>query len=138
ALGAIGPLVVAFTRPAHLEAYRPAELAAARHEAPFLRARLGPDESVMVNTTSYWAWVLDPPAVHFVVADSAGFMGTVRRLKVRWAVLPTTEIPTFAARFPGGRLPAALSVDHVDPGVTVYQVSDPARNPASPGASGRR
>ena len=139
ALGVIGPLIVALTRPPHVGSYRPPELAAARHEAPFLRARLGPDESVMVNTTSYWAWVLDRPAVHFVVTDSARFAETVHRLKVRWAVLPTAEIPEFAARYPGGRLPALLSVDHVDPerGVTVYQVSDPDRHPPPTGVTGR-
>jgi len=129
ALALIGPLVVAFTRPALLARQVEPELAAARHEAPFLRERLTPDEAVMAKTTSYWAWFTDRPAVHFVVADSVRFMETVRRLNVRWAALPTSGLDTLASRCPGGRLPAALSIDHADPDrdVTVFRVIDPGR-----------
>jgi hypothetical protein len=106
---------------------QPPEIEAARAEAPFLRARLAPDESVMVLTTSLWSWYLDRPSVHLVIADEARFLATVRRLKVRWAALPTSRIPTLAARFPGGRLPRALRLHHADPArdVTVFRVVDP-------------
>ncbi len=103
------------------------ELEAARSEARFLRARLEPDESVMVVMTSYWAWFADRPAVHLVIADAPHFAEEVRRLKVRYAALPTSRLDEFAARYPGGRLPAALVPDHEDRrrDVTVFEVRAP-------------
>jgi hypothetical protein len=110
------------------------EIEAAIHEAPFLRAHLGPDESVMVVTTSFWSWFADRPSVHLVIADDARFAETVRRLKVRWAALPTSRIPQFAARYPGGRLPALLTFHHEDPArdVTVFQVTEPGAEGVTP------
>jgi 4-amino-4-deoxy-L-arabinose transferase-like glycosyltransferase len=107
---------------------------AARSEAAFLRAHLEPDESVMVVTTSFWSWFTDRPSVHLVIADDARFAEVVRRLKVRWAALPTSRIPQFAARYPGGRLPAALVVHHVDPlrDVTVFEVRPGGAGPVTP------
>ena len=135
ALAILGPLVVAIRRPAQLERQIPTELEAARHEAPFLRAHLAPGEAAMVNVTSYWAWFTDRPAVHVVVADSARFMDTVRRLKVRWAALPTAELPALIAHYPDHRLPGALEPDHADAarGIVVYRVVDPEST-----AAGRR
>jgi len=113
---------------------RSPEIDAARSEAPFLREQLGPDESVMVVTTSFWSWFTDRPSVHLVIADDARFAEVVRRLKVRWAALPTSRIPQFAARYPGGHLPAALVVHHVDPqrDITVFQVRDAAAGSVAP------
>ncbi|HTK30788.1 MAG TPA: hypothetical protein VL332_02415 [Candidatus Saccharimonadaceae bacterium] len=130
-LALMGPLVVAIVRPARVAAFVPEEIEAAQHEAPFLRARLAPGEAVMVERTSYWAWFLDRPAVHVVVADSTSFLERVRTLEVRWAVLPESAIPDLAAHYPGGRLPAALVLDHVDAarGVRVYRVVDPEATP---------
>jgi hypothetical protein len=101
------------------------EVDAAMAEAPFLRSHLGPDEAVMVVTTSFYSWFADRPSVHLVIADDAAFAETVRRLKVRYAALPTSRLPEFAARYPGGRLPRALVEDHVDSlrNVTVFRVS---------------
>ena len=103
------------------------ELAAARHEAPFLRAHVAPGEAVMAEMTSYWAWWSDRNAVYPVVADSARFADVARRLRVRYAALPTSRLAEFAARYPGGRLPAALVKDHEDPDrdVTVFEVRLP-------------
>lgn len=100
------------------------ELAAARAEAPFLRARLAPNEAVMAELTSYWAWWSDRPAVYPVVADSTRFLEVMRRLRVRYAALPTSRLAEFATHYPGGHLPAALVVDHAEPDldVTVFQV----------------
>jgi hypothetical protein len=69
-----------------------------------------------------------------VIADDARFAEVVRRLKVRWAALPTSRIPQFAARYPGGHLPAALVVHHVDPqrDITVFQVRDAAAGSVAP------
>jgi hypothetical protein len=96
--------------------------------APELRSRLAPDESVMVMTTSTYAWFADRPSVHLVISDSTRFADTVRRLKVRMAVLPTARLGEFAARFEGGRLPAVLVLERTEPelGVTVFRVTDPA------------
>jgi len=91
------------------------ELEAARHEAPFLRAHLGSDESMMVLITSYWAWFSDRPAVHLVIADDARLAEVFRRLRVRYAALPTSRLPELAAHYPGGRLPAAFVPDHEVP-----------------------
>jgi 4-amino-4-deoxy-L-arabinose transferase-like glycosyltransferase len=100
------------------------ELDAARHEAEFLRTHLMPDEAVMAELTSYWAYYSDRAAVYPVVADSARFLGVIERLRVRYAALPTSRLAEFAARYPGGRLPAALQPDHQDPArdVTVFRV----------------
>ncbi|MBI1798291.1 MAG: glycosyltransferase family 39 protein [Candidatus Eisenbacteria bacterium] len=100
------------------------ELSGARHQAAFLRAHTRPDQAVMAEATSYWAWFSDRPAVHPVVADSASFEEVMRRLNVRYAALPTSRLAEFAARYPGGRLPSALVFDHVDPAddVTVFEV----------------
>jgi hypothetical protein len=104
--------------------FQPAEIGAARAEAPFLKSRLRPDESAMVITTSYYSWFADRPTVHLVIAEEPRFMETVRRLKVRAAILPTDRLAEYAARFPDHRLPAALALDHVNAaqGVTVFTV----------------
>jgi len=100
------------------------ELAAARAEAPFLRAHLAPGEAVMAETTSYWAWFADRPAVHPVVADPARFESVMRRLRVRYAALPTSRLAEFAARSPGGKLPEALILDHANAAcdISVFEV----------------
>jgi hypothetical protein len=90
------------------------EVAAARKEAPFLRARLAPDESVMAITTSTWAWFTHRPSVHLVIADDARLRETFERLRVRYAALPTARLAELGARYPGGRLPDAFQLDHVD------------------------
>lgn len=110
--------VVAFASP---------ELEAAKAEAPFLRSRLARDESVLCMTTSYWAWFADRPAVHLVIADEARFDAVMRRLKVRVAALPTSRLAELADRYPEGRLPSALVVDHVDAArdLTVFRVDLP-------------
>jgi hypothetical protein len=61
-----------------------------------------------------------------VIADRERFMATVRRLRVRYAALPTSRLAEFAARYPGGSLPASLVLDHEDPrhDVTVFRVVD--------------
>jgi len=109
--------------------FRPGEIAAARALAPELRARLRPDESAMVVTTSLYSWFADRPTVHLVIADEANFLATVRRLKVRVAALPTSRLEQFAARYPGGHLPAALVFERADPAldVTVFSVQEPGR-----------
>ncbi|HTM58318.1 MAG TPA: glycosyltransferase family 39 protein [Candidatus Udaeobacter sp.] len=100
------------------------EIQAARHEAGFLRARLAPGETVMAEMTSYWAWFSDRPAVYPVVADEARFDEVMRRLRVRYAALPTSRLEEFASRYPGRRLPASLRRDHEDRerDVTVFEV----------------
>ncbi|HEY6866998.1 MAG TPA: hypothetical protein VI792_07065, partial [Candidatus Eisenbacteria bacterium] len=100
------------------------ENTAARAVAPFLRAHLQPDESVMALTTSYYAYWADRPAVYLVIADAPDFMEVVRRLKVRVAALPTSRLAELAARYRDGRLPAALVLDHADPtaDVTLFRV----------------
>jgi hypothetical protein len=100
------------------------EIQAAQHEVPFLREHLAPDESVMVLVTSFWAWYADRPAVHLVIADDPRLAEVFARLKVRYAALPTSRLPEFAAHYPGGRLPAALVVDHELPeyDFTVFRV----------------
>ncbi|HTM57709.1 MAG TPA: hypothetical protein VL123_04780, partial [Candidatus Udaeobacter sp.] len=124
AVAALGPLVVAAYRPSRLPGTLTAEASAARREAPFLRERLAPDESVMANITSYWAWFADRPAVHIVVADSARFQDIVRRLKVRWAAIPTGQIPELAAHYPERRLPSVLVFDHADAeGISLYRLA---------------
>jgi len=127
-IAVLGPIAVAILRPRTLERTRPPELDAAIHEAPFLRAHLAPGEAVMANTTSYWAYFSDRPAVHLVVADSARFVDTVRRLRVRWAILPTADLPELAAHYPDRRMPSVLVPERADArrGVTVYRVVDPA------------
>lgn len=124
ALAVLTPLVVAAVRPAVLAAYVPDEIDAARLEAPFLRAHLRPDETAMVNTTSYFAWFADRPMAELVIADSARFVASVRRLKTRWAVLPQAMLPELAARYPDRRLPGALVFDREStaPGYAVYRV----------------
>ncbi|MEO5617190.1 MAG: phospholipid carrier-dependent glycosyltransferase [Candidatus Eisenbacteria bacterium] len=110
--------------------YNP-ETPAAIAIAPELKRRLAKDEAVMVMTTSTYAWFADRPTVHLVIADRARFMATVRRLKVRMAVLPTARLAEFAARFEGGRLPEALVFERTEPalGVTVFRmVDDPAES----------
>lgn len=100
------------------------EVDAAIAEAPFLKSRLAPDEAVMVVTTSFYSWYADRPSVHLVIADEARFAATVRRLKVRYAALPTSRLAEFARRFPEGRLPGMLVPDHEDPArdVTVFAI----------------
>jgi len=101
------------------------ELAAARREAPFLDARLAPDEAVLAVTTSYWSYFAERPSVHLVLADEARFDAVMRRLKVKWAALPTSRLPEFAARYPGGALPRSLVFDHADSttDVTIFRVN---------------
>lgn len=113
--------------------YAPPELAAAAAESPRLAARLRPDEALMAVTTSYWSWFADRPSVHLVIADEPAFLAVLRRHRVRWAALPTSRLAEFAARYPEGRLPAALVVDHADPArdVTVFAVRDTAAGSAA-------
>ena len=102
----------------------PSELGAARAEAAWLSARLRPEEAVMAVTTSYFAWFTDRPTVHLVIADRERFLGEIRRLKVRYAAFPTSRLAEFAARYPGGRLPDVLVLDHEDPAhdISVFSV----------------
>lgn len=142
ALAVITPLAVAAMRPARLRAEVPVEIEAARLEAPFLSSHLAPDETAMVNITSYFAWFADRPMAELVIADSSRFVASVRRLRTRWAVLPDAMRPTLAALYPEGRLPPALEFDHASAagGYTVYRVVVPPE-PATRGASslpGRR
>jgi len=134
ALALLQPVLVAARRPAMIAEQVPTEIEAAIHEAPGLRARLASDEAVMVDRTSYWAWFTDRPAVHLVVADSTRFLETVRRLKVRWAALPTAMLPEYIAHYPDRRLPSILVEDHADAvrGVTVYRVADPGAPAGAP------
>jgi 4-amino-4-deoxy-L-arabinose transferase-like glycosyltransferase len=106
--------------------YTPPEIAAAIAESPVIASRLAPGESLMAVTTSYWSWFSDRTSVHLVIADEPEFMAVVRRYRVRWAALPTSRLAEFAARYPGGRLPAALVPDHADPerDVTVFVVRE--------------
>jgi hypothetical protein len=134
----IGAAVVAFVLQAHASrrearAVGSLEIQAAQHEVPFLREHLAPDESVMVLVTSFWAWYADRPAVHLVIADDQRLAEVFARLKVRYAALPTSRLPEFAAHYPGGRLPAALVVDHELPeyDFTVFRVvASPAQAPS--------
>ncbi len=108
--------------------YKPPEIDAAAALGPEFHRRLAPGESVMVMTTSLYAWFADRPTVHLVIGDTSGFLDTVRRLRVRLACLPTDRLGEFAARYPGGRLPAALVFERTEPGlgVTVFRVEPPA------------
>jgi Dolichyl-phosphate-mannose-protein mannosyltransferase len=92
--------------------------------APELHRRLLPGESAMVMTTSTYAWFADRPTVHLVISDRARFDATLDRLKVKLAVLPTNRLAEFAARYPGGQLPATLIRERDEPalGVTVFRV----------------
>ena len=105
-------------------ALAPPEIDAARTQAAFLDAKLAPDEAVLAVTTSYWSWFANRPSVHLILADEPRFDAAMRRLKVRWAALPTSRLPEFAARYPGGALPRSLVYDHADPktDVTVFRV----------------
>ena len=137
ALALLQPVLVAASRPAKIAARVPAEIEAVIHEAPAMRARLAKDEAVMVDCTSYWAWFTDRNAVHIVVADSTRFLESMRRLKVRWAVIPTALLPDLISHYPDRRLPSILVEDHVDSerGETIYRVVDPGAppDPAAPG-----
>jgi Dolichyl-phosphate-mannose-protein mannosyltransferase len=117
----------------------PPQIEAARHEAAWLRARLAPDEALMVDYTSYYAWFTQRHAVHLVVGDTAAFRATVTRLNVRWAALPTSNLAAYAAYYPGGRLPALLTFDHADSSrdVTVFRVADVNFAAAAVSAAGR-
>lgn len=112
--------------------YVPSEMEAAAAWGPFFRARLRPDESVMVVTTSLYSWFADRPTVHLVIADEARFDETLRRLHVRYAALPTSRLAAFAARFPEHRLPRALQLMHVDQSrdLSVFAVRDSLLCPA--------
>jgi hypothetical protein len=109
-----------------LRHFSPPEIAAARHEAGFLHAHLAPDEAVLAVTTSYWSWFSQRPSVYLVIADEPRFDAVMRRLKVRWAALPTSRLGEFAARYPSGALPRALVFDHADSvrDVTVFAVRE--------------
>jgi len=128
ATGVVLLLQVAVTRRA-LRDFAPPEIDAARKEAAFLRERLHPDEAVLAVTTSYWSWFADRPSVHLILADEPRFDAAMRRLKVRWAALPTSRLPEFAARYPGGALPRSLVYDHADSmtDVTVFSVHPEAQ-----------
>ncbi len=89
------------------DSYHP-ELAAARAHGPWLARHLAPGEAVMADMTSYWAWCSGRPAVHPPVTDETRFVAAMRRLRVRYAALPTSRLAEFAARYPARRLPAAL------------------------------
>jgi hypothetical protein len=112
---------------------------AARAEAPFLRAHLAPDEAVMALTTSFYAYWADRPAVYLPIAETPRFMEVVRRLKVRYAALPTSMLAELAARYPGGRLPAALVLDHANQAddVTVFRIVDAAAGTPGPAVAPR-
>jgi hypothetical protein len=75
-------------------------------------------------TTSYWSWFSQRPSVHLVIADEPRFNAVMRRLKVRWAALPTSRLAEFAARYPDRVLPRSLVFDHADStrDVTVFAV----------------
>ena len=70
------------------------------------------------------------------VRDSARFQETVRRLKVRWAAIPTEQIPELAAHYPERRLPSVLVFDHADAesGIQVFRIV----LPGPPTPMGRR
>ena len=112
-----------------LRDFDPPEMAAARKEAAFLQERLAPDEAVLAITTSYWAWFSGRPSVHLVIADEPSFNAVMRRLKVRFAALPTSRLAEFAARYPEGALPRSLVYDHADSmtDVTVFSVHSEAQ-----------
>lgn len=103
------------------------ELDAARTEAPFLASRLAPDEAVMVDVTSYWAWFTDRHAVHLVIDDEDRTLELMRRLKVRYAALPTSRLPQFAARYPGGALPDYFELlrENEDHDVSIFRIREP-------------
>ena len=110
------------------------ENAAAIALGPELHRRLAPGESAMVMTTSAYAYWADRPTVHLVISDPERFLATMRRLKVRLAVLPTARLAEFAARYAGGKLPDALRYERTEPslGVTVFRVDPDGGTPASP------
>jgi hypothetical protein len=118
--------------------YHPPGIEAAMAQAAFLHERLRPDEAVMAMTNSFYSWFADRPSVHLVIADEDRFMETVRRLKVRYAVLPTSRLGELASRFPERRLPRALVVDHADPrnDVTVFAIEADMEPRTRPGRSG--
>ncbi|NOT33785.1 MAG: hypothetical protein HOP12_06390 [Candidatus Eisenbacteria bacterium] len=120
-VAALAQAVVARTA---LVRFAPAEIAAARAEAAFLRAHLSPDEAVMVFTTSFYSWFADRPSHYVVVADDARFESRMQRYRVRYAILPTRELESLARRYPERRLPRALVPLRSDPetGVTVFRV----------------
>ncbi len=59
-----------------------------------------------------------------MIADEPRFDEVVERLRVRYAALPTSRLPEFAAHYPGGRLPAVLVPDHEVPALdlSVFRV----------------
>jgi hypothetical protein len=127
ALLVLGPLVA---RRDVMKDTRP-DNEAARAEAPFLQSHLAADEAVMALSTAYVAYWTDRPTVYLVIADPPGFMGVVRRFKVRYATLPTSRLADLARRYPDHQLPAAFAVDHVDAAhdLTVFRVRDPQAAP---------
>mgnify|MGYP003578615797 CR=1 FL=1 len=72
--------------------------------------------------------------MHLVIADDARFREVLRRLKVRYAALPTDRLPIYAERFQGGHLPDCLEVLRTEPqtGITIFRVREDALGPASP------
>ena len=64
-----------------------------------------------------------------MVADEARFDEVLRRLRVRYAALPTSQLELYASHYPGHRLPRALVPEHVDSAndVTIFGVRNSAR-----------
>jgi hypothetical protein len=104
------------------------ELDAARSEAPFLKQALGPDESIMAVRTSYWSWFSDRKSVHLVIASKPELLEVIHRLKVRYAALELSQVPTFAARYPGGRLPDVFVPLRADTALdlAMFRIREPA------------
>lgn len=123
-------------------AFETPDARAAREEAAFLRERLAPGEAVMCDVTSYWAWHVDRPAVHVIIASEDALAREIERLRVRWAALPAAKVDAYAARFPEGRLPDLFVPHHVNDaaGVIVYEVRPdaPGADPPNPSSGGAR
>ena len=82
----------------------------------------------MAVRTSYWSWFSDRKSVHLVIASEPELLEVLRRLKVRYAALELSQIPTFAARYPGGRLPDVFVPLRADSGLdlAMFRIREPA------------
>lgn len=136
ALLALTLLVQAQMARQQVRRFQPAEIGAAIGLAPWLQAHLAPDEAVMAITTSFWSWFPDRPSVHFVIADEPRIREVVRRLRVRYAALPTSRLAELSARFPGQRLPRMFVPVRSDPAldITVFRIEADAAGAGPPGA----